>query len=169
MKKSYSNLEIISDAEFAVIVADDCRGHGDPEVIDGLRDPAVLARWRAALVVLKLDIQRQLTSKRASLEADRLRCLQKPDGRDQYRQARDGFLSWRSRTMNVLMRAEKRLIEVRGLLREENTYRHGQVQSRETLLAWAATLIPTTSKGAAWHAALEARGGAEAEPSEEAV
>jgi hypothetical protein len=78
-------------------------------------------RWRNSLVARLEDVNAQLTSRAAELETKRAECLAMGEGGKQpFYTAKAGYLTWKGSAVCYKQRLERRLREVKVLLKSDN-------------------------------------------------
>lgn len=148
----HSGVSLLADAPFADLVERDLHGRTTEDELIDLRGADVVDRWHSVLVLTKTDIEAQLTRRSADLAATQQACLRRgEEGKAEYFAERARYMDWRARSIRVLQRVERRLVEVRRARREQ----HAQVDQQRALLARAYRLVPDTEEGRRWKEAYE--------------
>lgn len=110
--------------EFELIVSEDCKSEAHPQDADWLREEENLKRWMECLLVMKDDIQTQMTSRKATF----LEVIQNMSPQGRIARTRK-YNSWRERSGRVMQGVEARIRECQRLMEKSGVLAKGEASS----------------------------------------
>lgn len=153
----------MTQEELIEIIKEDAKGKARPVDSVWLRKPENVLRWRDELVLLKKDVEAQLTERKAKFDDAHNQCRDLEGGKRIYFNIKVEFDKWKAGAIRFKTSIEARLVEADRLIRENPKLKpqlqEGSKKSKMwKVIAWAARLIPDSGEGRDWHDAADDAG-----------